>query len=221
MLKQKRLFDHYRDRDMRQVKQVADGLRVMTSAICILVTLGWIINYNLTAFIGIPLIIALAASLAVYCIKLVRQIQKSNTPKEQVKRAKAILMGIVGVGIACWLADVLSTFFAVNIGTAQEMNPLGWPYSAFVALAYYVPITFAMYYLLYNQKTKGSFYAALVISTGTLFFAAMSFTAGMNNFAYSWQALDSSANLVITIIWSVIALVLTGFNFAAVKGKLA
>jgi hypothetical protein len=202
-------------------KHVADGFRAMASTICILVTLGWIINYNLTAFIGIPLIIALSASLAAYFVKLVRQIQKINPPKEQVRRAKAVLMGIVGVGIACWLADVLSTFIAVNIGTAQEMNPLGWPYSAFVALAYYIPISFGMYYLLYKQKTKGSFYAAALISVGTLFFAAMSFTAGMNNFAFSWQTMDLSANLAITSFWSIIALVLTGFNIAAVRGKLA
>jgi hypothetical protein len=202
-------------------KHVADGFRAITSAICILVTLGWIINYNLTAFIGIPLIIALSASLAAYFVKLVRQIQKNNPPKEQVRRAKAVLMGIVGVGIACWLADVLSTFIAVNIGTAHEMNPLGWPYSAFVALAYYIPISFGMYYLLYKQKTKGAFYAALVISLGTLGFAFMSFGAGMSNFAFSWQPLGSNANLVLTSVWSLIALVLVGLNIAAAKGKSA
>jgi hypothetical protein len=204
---------------MEQAKHVADGFRVMASAIGILVTLGWTITGNLTALIGAPLLFALAASLAAYCIKLAKQVQKSNTTKDQVRRAKAILMGTVGVGVACWFADVLSTFFAVNIGTAYELNPLGWPYSAFAALAYYIPITFGMYYLLFKQKTKGAFYAALLISIGTLYFGLMSFTASLNNFAFSWQAMGSTANLVIGCIWSTLVLVLTGLNLATLKRK--
>lgn len=204
---------------MEQARHVADGFRAMASAIGVLVTLGWTITGNLTALIGVPLLFALAASLAAYGIKLAKQVQKSNTPKEQVKRAKAILMSTIGIGAACWSADVLSTFFAVNIGTAQELNPLGWPYSAFAALVYYIPITFGMYYLLFKQKTKGAFYAALVISVGTLFFGFMSFTASMNNFALSWQTMDYTANLVIDGIWSTIVLVLTGLNFITAKNK--
>ncbi len=204
---------------MEQAKQVADGFRAMANALCILVTFEWICSWNIPALVGVPLLFVLAASFVAYCIKLFGRVSKNNTPKDQVRRAKAILMGTVGVGIACWLGDVLSTIIAVNIGTSQELNPL-WPYSAFIALAYYIPIAFGMYYLLFKQKTRGSFYAALIISIGTLLFATLSFTASMNNFAYRLQTIAPSANLIIICIWSVMLLVLTGFNVATVKGKL-
>ncbi len=126
-------------------------------------------------------------------------------------------MGIVGAGISCWFFDVLSTFLAVDINqTAVELNPLGWPFSAFVALAYYIPITFVMYYLLYKLKRKFPFYAAVVISVGTLIFGAFSLGAALDNFAFGFYY-GSGCNLWIVCIWAVLILCLAGYNIVGSK----
>ena len=72
-----------------------------------------------------------------------------------VMQAKNVLMAMQGVGLACWFLDVISTIFAINISqTSSELNPLGWPFSAIGALAYYIPITFVVYCLLYKVKSR-------------------------------------------------------------------
>jgi hypothetical protein len=196
---------------MQHVKQVADGFRFTSSIICLFVTFVWEFGY-LPLWLGIPVFILLAASFVYSCFRLAKRGFGSNPPERQVKQVKAALMAIVGAGVSCWFLDVFSTFFAVNINqTATELNPLGWPLSAFVALAYYIPITFAMYYLLYKLKKKGPFYVAVVISIATLIFGVMSLNAAFGNFSSAFPY-GSTDNLAIASIWSALLIVLAGWN---------
>jgi hypothetical protein len=203
---------------MQHIKQVAEGFRFTSSIICLFVTFVWEFGFGyLPLWLGVPLFILLAASFVYSCFKLMKRGFGSNPPERQVKQVKATLMAIVGAGVSCWFLDVLSTFFAVNINqTAAELNPLGWPLSAFVALAYYIPITFAMYYLLYKLKKKGPFYVAVVISIATLFFSFMSLSAAFGNFSTAFRN-DSTDNLGIASIWSVFLIVLIIWNTLSAK----
>jgi hypothetical protein len=48
--------------------------------------------------------------------------------------------------------------FVINIAQAgNELNFLGWPFSAPAALAYYIPIALVIYYLLFTLKKQATF----------------------------------------------------------------
>jgi hypothetical protein len=201
---------------MQYVKQVAEGFRFTSSIICLFVTFVWGFGY-LPLWLGVPLFVLLATSFVYSCFRLWKRGFGSNPPERQVKQVKATLMAIVGAGVSCWFLDVLSTFLAVNINqSAIELNPLGWPLSAFVALAYYIPITFVMYYLLYKLKKKGPFYVAVVISIATLIFGIISLKAAFNNF-FSVFIFYATSNLWIVGIWSLFLIVLVCWNILSAK----
>jgi hypothetical protein len=133
-------------------------------------------------------------------------------------------MALPGVGVACWFFDVLSTILVVNIAqSGTELNPLGWPYSAPAALAYYVPIVFITYYLVFKIKKKVSFYEAIAVSVATLFMASRNFFASINNFGRSiipqYSPNPSLSNLEILCIWVAVVTVLAAFNIAAVRSR--
>jgi hypothetical protein len=126
-------------------------------------------------------------------------------------------MAMQGLGFACWFFDVLSTVYQINIlQTAIELNFLGWPFSALGALAFYVPMVFVAYFLLYQVKTKLSFYVAVLVSVLVLFMGALNFNAAMYNF---WQVnpLGSVVDFVVIGVWAAVLAVFAMLNVASIK----
>jgi hypothetical protein len=205
---------------MEQAKQVAYGFVAASNIIALFVTGIWLLTAYLNPWIGLPVFLFLAVPFAMNCIRLLKKLKGKKSPQTQVKQAKNILMALVGAGIACWFFDVLSTFLVLDIAqSGTELNPLGWPYSAPVALAYYIPIAFSTYYLLFKIKKKISFYAAVTVSAATLFMAARNLFAGFNNFgsgiSTQYSPNKSVANLEILCIWVAVVAVLAVLNISA------
>ncbi len=117
-------------------------------------------------------------------------------------------MALQGFGFACWFFDVLSTAFVISIKHASyELNPLGWPLSAVGALAYFVPITFAAYYLLFKAKSKESFYATIVLTGVSVFMGLRNLCASLYNLPKINPFASQTEDYLILGIW--IALVIT------------
>lgn len=203
---------------MKQIKQVGYGFIAMASGIFLLITALWMLSGYLTPLLGIPLFLLLAVP---FIMRSKKQVKAFNQPvpiQTRVKQAKNILMALPGIGLACWFFDVLSTVFVIDISqSGQELNPLGWPYSAPVALAYYIPIIVVVYFLLYRVKNKASFYGAVAISAATLTFASISFLASFNNFGLGINNPLPGSTTVVFAIWSIIAVALAVLNVAAAR----
>lgn len=145
-----------------------------------------------------------------------KALKSNDAAQTMVKQMKKVLMSLQGVGFACWFLDVLSTIFVININqTSSELNPLGWPLGAVGALAYYMPITFVAYYLLYKVKSKESFYSTIVITAVTLFMGARNLNAGLYNFPNTGSFNLSMDNLEILGIWLTVIIILATLNIAA------
>ncbi len=200
---------------MEQAKNVATGFTLTASAICLLITFAKMTTYW-SLWLGGLLLLALAVPFFVSCFIKAKGFQQKQTAQIRVKQAKNFLMGIQGVGFACWFFDVTSTIFNIDINrNSMEMNPLGWPYSAPAALAFYVPITFVAYFLLFKMKSKASFYGAVAVSVLSLFMAVRNFGASLSNFS-SLRSASPAADLEILFIWGTIVVVLAGLNLGAI-----
>jgi hypothetical protein len=199
---------------VKQTKNVANGFVAMASVICLFVTFIKLLFYW-TLWVGLPLLLVLAVPFFAACGMRVKKFEEQTPIQTRVKQAKSFLMGVHGVGLACWFFDVLSTIFNININqNGTELNPLGWPYSAPAALAYYVPITFVVYYLLFKVKSKASFYGAVVVSFLSLFMAARNLGASLYNFT-GLRSASATADLQILLIWGAITVVLAALNLNA------
>jgi hypothetical protein len=204
---------------MKQGKQVAYGFLAAASIIALFVSAIWLVTLYLNPWIGVPIFLFLAVPSAINCVNLLKKLNQKKPPQTQVKQAKNILMALPGAGVACWFFDVLSTTLVINIAqSGTELNPLGWPYSAPAALAYYIPIAFITYYLLFKIKRKISFYTAVAVSVATLFMAARSFLASLNNFGpeiiAQYSPNPTLSELEILCIWTVVVAILALFNIA-------
>lgn len=196
---------------------VVRGFVAASSIICLFITAVWLPNYT-----GLMPALALLAILAApFTVNLLRTVDRLNRHTDDsqatVKKAKAVLMALQGLGFACWFYDILSTVYQINIlQTAIELNVLGWPFSALGALVFYIPMIFVTYFLLYRVKTKLSFYVAVLISVLVLFMAALNFNAAMYNF---WQVypLGSSVDYVVMGLWVTVTAVFALLNFASIR----
>jgi hypothetical protein len=154
---------------MIQVKNVAQGFLVTASAICLLETFQMQCLY-LDQWLSILIFVVLAGPLAANFFMAVNRFRAEKPIQAKVFQAKNVLMALQGFGFACWFFDVISTTLVIDVQHASsELNPLGWPLSALGALAYFVPITFITYYLLFKLKTKESFYAAVALTGVSVF----------------------------------------------------
>jgi hypothetical protein len=200
---------------MEQAKHVAGGFVMAASAICLFVTFVKMTVYWNFA-VGLVLFVVLAVPFIGACFFRVKAFHEKQPIQIRVKQAKNLLMGVQGIGLACWFFDIVSTVFNVNINqNGTEMNPLGWPYSAPAALAYYIPIAFVAYFLLFKVKSKASFYGAVVVSFVSLFMASRNFLASMANFV-GLNSVSAVADLEILAIWTAITITLTGVNMKTV-----
>jgi hypothetical protein len=198
-------------------RAVIRGFVAASSVICIFLTAVWLPSYT-GLMPALALLAILAAPFAVNFLRTVDILnQHTNDSQATVKKAKAALMALQGLGFACWFYDVLSTVYQINIlQTAFELNFLGWPFSALGALAFYIPMVFTTYFLLYRVKTKLSFYVAVLVSVLVLFMGALNFNAAIYNF---WQVypLGSSVDFVVVGFWVAITAVFALLNLASIK----
>jgi hypothetical protein len=201
---------------MEQAEKIVQGFLAMASAICLFVTFGWLPFY-VNIGVGLVLSLFLGIPFSIRCVISLKGLTEKKSAQTMVKQVKTVLMVLQGVGFACWFLDVLSTIFVININqTGSELNPLGWPFSSAAALAYYIPITFVIYYLLYRIKSKESFYGAVILTTVTLFMSARNLIAGLHNFSRVGSFTSSTAELEALCIWLVIVVALGTFNIIVI-----
>lgn len=198
---------------MSQVKSVASGFIATASAICLFVTFVWLPLY-VNLWVGLAVFLPLATPFLINSYFAVKQFrQKKPDDPAGVKKAKNLLMAMQGFGFACWFFDVLSTVFVINIlRSGQELNILGWPYSALGALAFYIPITFVAYFLLFRVKSKESFYATVAITALTVFMGLRNLWGSLYNFPKTGDFTLSFENLVVLVTWLAITIILVVLN---------
>jgi hypothetical protein len=192
---------------MMQAKNVAQGFIAAASAICIFLTVA--ANFLPNLWLVWLLFFVLAVPLTVNLWMAWRHFRIKKPMQAKVKQTKNILMALQGFGFACWFFDVLSTVLVIDIKHASsELNPLGWPLSAFGALAYFLPITFISYFLLFKLRRKESFYGVLLISGVSVFMGLRNLGAsiynlpGIGSFAgypEDWAVLGIWVALVVTL----------------------
>jgi len=193
---------------MSKAENIAYGFLVTAGVICLFVTAGWQAFYS-NLWVELLLFLLLAVPISIQILTALKNLEEKGSTQTRVKQTKSILMALQGVGFACWFLDIISTIFTVNINqTGSELNPLGWPLSGLVALAYYVPITFVVYYLLYEAKSKELFYGAVVLTAVTLFMSARNLNAGLHTFIQIASFSSSTAEFEIVCIWIAILVAL-------------
>lgn len=200
---------------MAQAKNVAQGFIAAASAICMLETVG--ANFLPNLWLVWLLFFVLAIPLAVNLLMAAGRFRAKKPMQKKVKQTKNLLMALQGFGLACWFFDVLSTVLVIDVKHASsELNPLGWPLSAFGALAYFLPITIISYYLLFRLKSKESFYGVLLITGVSVFMGLRNLGASL----YNLPAIGTFAGYVedwaVLGIWVAIVTILTGLNILAV-----
>jgi len=105
-----------------------------------------------------------------------------------VDRLRSILVSLNGVALACWVFDVGSTYYAIDIlGVFAEENPLGWPFGALGALVFYVPALAFTYLLLFKIRQKVSLFAGILLTLLLVFMGSMNLLAGLQNFGCTFN----------------------------------
>jgi hypothetical protein len=203
---------------MGHAKTVAEGFVAVASAIWLLLC-AWV-SSRINLWLGVGAFLVLAIPYSARLIVLLKDLKTKVTIQIRVKQAKNALMALQGFTFACWFLDVISTIFVMNIErSGEELNILGWPYAALGALAFYVPVTFAAYYLLFKVKSKESFYATAVLTAVSMFIGLMNLNAGLTNLSQLYTFMVSAQDLAILGIWLAILASLCLFNVSAVAGK--
>ncbi len=104
----------------------------------------------------------------------------------RVDKLASVLVSLNGASLACWVLDVSSTYYAIDIlREYAEQNPLGWPFGALGALTFYVPAFAFVYLLLFKIKRKVSRLAAVFLTLLAVFMGFMNLGAGLQNFGCS------------------------------------
>lgn len=109
-----------------------------------------------------------------------------NHRTNHVDKLTRVLVSFNGVSLACWVFDVTSTYYAIDIlRQFAEQNPLGWPFGALGALMFYIPTFAFSYLLLFRIKQKVSRFAAVFLTLLAVFMGFMNLGAGLQNFGCS------------------------------------
>lgn len=106
--------------------------------------------------------------------------------KNRADKLRRILVSLNGVALACWVFDIGSTYYAIDIlGGSAEQNPLGWPLGALGPLMFYVPNFALVCVLLFKIKQKASRFGAVFLTLLAVFMGFMNLSAGLHNFGCS------------------------------------
>jgi hypothetical protein len=203
---------------MSHAKNVAEGFVAVASAIWLLLC-AWV-SSTINLWLGLGAFLFLAIPFAGRAILLLKNLKVKTTIQTRVKQTKNGLMSLQGFAFACWFFDVVSTVFVLNIQrSGDELNILGWPFSALGALAFYVPVTFAAYYLLFKVKSKESFYATAALTVVSIFIGLMNLNAGLLNLTQLYTFNLSMEDFAIFGIWLAIMASLSAFNVLAITKR--
>jgi hypothetical protein len=114
------------------------------------------------------------------------QLRKKNMPNPRANRSdlgRSLLFSVQGIVLACWVYDLATTFYAIDIThLAYETHPLGWPWAAVGGLTFYVPTLLLSYFLLFRMQDKVSFGGGCVLAALSLALGTTNFRAGASNF---------------------------------------
>lgn len=145
--------------------------------------------------------------------------QKPTTKLSTDNWLRLSLFFLQGAALACWIFDLTTTFYAVNLTrVAVETNPLGWPLGLLGALAYYGPTLTLSYVLLFRVRENFAVYAAVPVTIVALCMAFMNLHAGTLNL----QIFTGTVSLVAEVGYGFLALMFTvGFFFPRVFLKQA
>ena len=106
--------------------------------------------------------------------------------KNDIDGLRRLLLSLYGVCLACWVFDIVTTYYALNIiGGAKELNPLGFPFGVFGALIFYVPASVFIYVLLFQLRHRLSLLAAFLLTFLSLYMGFMNPGAGLENLGFS------------------------------------
>jgi hypothetical protein len=184
------------------IKSLAQGFLVATGLI-------WL--FNVTALIrggdaGLGLTYLLILMIPTSTVLLLKLKANRNPPTVGTAKLRNFLFAFQGVALGFWMFDLATTFYAINItGLAVELNPLGWPLGILGALAFYGPILFFSYILLFRLKEKVCLYAAIPLTVLTLAMSSMNLIAGAQNF----QVFVDTAALSVSIRDGMLSLLVT------------
>jgi hypothetical protein len=129
------------------------------------------------------LILLIPVSIVIYTLAERRENQCGTA--NVYEKLKTLLIPICGAAFACWIFDISTTYYAIDVvRKATELNPLGWPLGAVGALVFYVPATIFVYTLLFKIGQKYSIVAAAVITVLTAYLGSMNFNEGVHNFGF-------------------------------------
>ncbi|MEM2147628.1 MAG: hypothetical protein QXJ94_03375 [Candidatus Bathyarchaeia archaeon] len=201
---------------MSSLSDFANGFLVMTVIIWILNIITFFVLGKTLAALIFLLILIIPISIVAY------EGWNWKTGKKNVNRLhrlRQILISTYGVSFACWVFDIGSTYYAIDVlGVAAEQNPLGWPFGALGALIFYVPAMVFTYLLLFKVKQTYAILVAIVITVLTLYLGFLNFVAGGQNFGFFIDSVPSfseaysylfSAVIVIDIIYALVFVKLT------------
>jgi hypothetical protein len=194
---------------VRPLKSLGEGFLVATAGIWLFVVLA-LFNGGDSWLAMLYLLILLVPALGLTYLKLKG---RGSKPLSSHDKWRGLLFSLQGVALACWMFDIATTFYAINVsGLAVELNPLGWPLGLLGAFAYYAPTLIFAYLLLFKMKGAFALYGAIPLTLITLGMAGMNLLAGTQNFQvfvdtavlatglrYGFLALIVFANLIVPL----------------------
>lgn len=106
--------------------------------------------------------------------------------KSDIDWIRRILLSLFGVCLACWVFDIVTTSYDLNIiGGVEELNPLGFPFGIFGALIFYLPASVFIYVLLFQLRHRLSLLAATLLTVLSLYMGFKNLGAGLENLGFS------------------------------------
>jgi hypothetical protein len=106
--------------------------------------------------------------------------------RNNIDGLRRILLSLYGVCLACWVFDIVTTHYAINIiSRAEELNPLGFPFGVFGALIFYGPASVFIYMLLFQLRHRLSLLATFLLTFLSLYMGFMNLGAGLENLGFS------------------------------------
>jgi hypothetical protein len=164
--------------DMALLSDFAEGFLAMTTVI-------WILNIMTVVpfghiWMGLSYFFVLLIPVSVLLYTHLKR------KKNDVDSLRRLLLSLYGVCLACWVFDIVTTYYAINVkGGTEELNPLGFPFGVFGALVFYVPTSVFIYVLLFQLRHRLSLLVAFLLTFLSLYMGFMNLGAGLENLGFS------------------------------------
>ena len=163
---------------MSILSDFAEGFLAMTVVIWILNIITVVVLGHIWMGISYFFVLLIPVSI-ILCTHLKRR-------KNNIDGLRRTLLSLYGVSLACWVFDIVTTHYAINIiSRAEELNPLGFPFGVFGALIFYGPASVFIYVLLFQLRHKLSLLAAFLLTFLSLYMGFMNLGAGLENLGFS------------------------------------